>query len=122
MHDETNTLRKTDKGNRWREIVIVVLAVLLLISLSLLVVNKYIFINGGIVEPQFVIPEANGQVFDGMLPRITRTRYWPSCRKRWTKISSLFGSTPILFLPPTAKAAICALRTPPAISTACRPS
>jgi hypothetical protein len=68
MNNEPHTPQETDKGNRWREIVIVVLAALLLISLSLLVVNKYIFVNGGISEPQIVIPEANGEVFDGMLP------------------------------------------------------
>jgi|LSQX01.3.fsa_nt_gb hypothetical protein len=68
MRYETNTLQKTNKDNQRREIVIILLAVLLLISLSLLVVNKYIFINGGIVEPQLVIPESNGHVFDGMLP------------------------------------------------------
>ena len=68
MHDETKNRKHFSESNRWREIVIVVLAVLLLISLSLLVINKYIFINGGIVEPQLIIPEANGQVFDGMLP------------------------------------------------------
>lgn len=68
MHEEPNKPQKTGKGNRWREIVIVALAVLLLISLTLLVVNKYIFVSGGIVEPQIVIPEANGEVFDGMLP------------------------------------------------------
>ncbi len=71
MHNETHPPQKTDKahkGNRWRETVIILLAALLLISLSLLVVNKYILINGGIMEPQIVIPEANGEVFDGTLP------------------------------------------------------
>lgn len=56
------------KDNRWREIVIILLAALLLISLSLLVVNKYVLVNGSAVGPQFIIPEANGEVFDGMLP------------------------------------------------------
>lgn len=56
------------EGNRWRDITIIVLVVLLLISLIFLVVNKYIVVNGSTGEPQYVIPEANGQVFDGMLP------------------------------------------------------
>lgn len=68
MHEETNISRKSEKGNRRREIVIAVLVVLLLISFSLLVINKYIFVIGGVVQPNFIIPEADGEVFDGMLP------------------------------------------------------
>lgn len=68
MNHEPNTPQNADKGKRWRETAIILLVVLLLISLSLLVVNKYIFVNSGIVEPQIIIPEANGEVFDGMLP------------------------------------------------------
>lgn len=34
----------------------------------MLIVNKYIFVNGSTVEPRFIIPEANGEVFDGALP------------------------------------------------------
>ena len=68
MNNEPHTPQDTGKGNRWREIVIVALAVLLLISLSLLVANKYLFVNGNTIGPQYIIPEANGEVFDGMLP------------------------------------------------------
>jgi hypothetical protein len=68
MYEEPKPKRKATDGNRWREIVIVVLAVLLLIFLALLVTNKYLFVSGSAMEPQFVIPEANGEVFDGMLP------------------------------------------------------
>jgi len=68
MHNETNIPPKTDRASRWRETVIIALAGLLLISLSLLVVNKYIFVNGSAVRPLFIIPEAGGEVFDGMLP------------------------------------------------------
>lgn len=70
MQEEFNSKpqKQAPKGNRWRDICIIILAILLLISLSLLIVNKYIFINGSAVQPQFVIPEASGEVFDGMLP------------------------------------------------------
>lgn len=68
MHNEINAPQKTDKPGRWREIVILALTGLLLISLSLLVVNKYIIVNGGLVQPRLVIPEADGEVFNGMLP------------------------------------------------------
>jgi len=60
MHNETNIPPKTDRASRWRETVIIALAGLLLISLSLLVVNKYIFVNGSAVRPLFIIPEAGG--------------------------------------------------------------
>lgn len=66
MHEEFNSNPK--KCNRWRDICMIVLAILLLISLSLLIVNKYIIVNGSAIEPQYIIPEANGEVFDGMLP------------------------------------------------------
>jgi hypothetical protein len=68
MHEEQRSKKYLTKDSKWREIVIILLAALLLISLSLLVVNKYIFVNGDIAEPQFIIPEASGEVFDGMLP------------------------------------------------------
>jgi len=68
MSEETKEKKGSTKANKWREIIIILLAALLLISLSLLVVNKYIFVNGSIAEPQFIIPEASGEVFDGMLP------------------------------------------------------
>lgn len=68
MHNENN--QRTDhKGNRWREMVIIILAILLVLSLSLLVVNKYFIVNGSKgTEQIIVIPEANGEAFDGMLP------------------------------------------------------
>ena len=68
MYKEPKPKKNAAKENRWREIVIIALAVLLLISLALLVVNKYFIVTGSALEPQFIIPEANGEVFDGMLP------------------------------------------------------
>lgn len=68
MNEETKTKKESGKGNRRREIIIILLALLLLVSLSRLIVNKYILVNGSAVGPQFIIPEANGEVFDGMLP------------------------------------------------------
>lgn len=68
MHQFYRQRKSPSEGNRWRDITIILLAVLLLISLTLLIVNKYIFVSGNAVEPQYIIPEANGQVFDGMLP------------------------------------------------------
>lgn len=68
MSIETNSKNKGNKTNLWRDIVIAVLVILLLISLSILTVNKYIFVNGSMMQPKFIIPEANGEVFDGMLP------------------------------------------------------
>lgn len=70
MHEEFNSKprKHPTKGNMWRDICMIVLASLLLISLSLLIVNKYIIVNGSAIEPQYIIPEANGEVFDGMLP------------------------------------------------------
>lgn len=63
------TVIQTDhKGNRWREVVIIILAILLLLSLSLIVINKYFIIQGISGEQRLVIPEANGMVMDGMLP------------------------------------------------------
>ena len=120
MHTETKHKKHPADGNRWREIVIVLLAILLLISLSLLVVNKYIFVSGGVVEPQLVIPEANGQVFDGMLPTDNPDEILALLQEKVDENQS--ASTPTLFLPQTAKAAICVLRTLPGIFTPCRPS
>ncbi|HMM32754.1 MAG TPA: hypothetical protein PKB13_13380, partial [Clostridia bacterium] len=68
MSEYPKAKKEPVKRNRWREIVIFLLATLLLISLSLLIVNKYIVVNGSAVQPQYIIPEANGEVFDGMLP------------------------------------------------------
>lgn len=68
MNEETKTKVEPGKGNRWREIIIILLAILLLVSLSILIVNKYVLVNGSAVGPQFIIPEANGEVFDGSLP------------------------------------------------------
>lgn len=68
MREEPIPKKKAVKDSKWREIVIFVLAALLLLSLSLLIVNKYILINGSAVQPQFIVPEANGEVFDGALP------------------------------------------------------
>lgn len=68
MYEETKTKKETGKGNRSSEIIIILLAILLLASLSLIIVNKYVLVNGSTVGPQFIIPEANGEVFDGSLP------------------------------------------------------
>jgi hypothetical protein len=122
MHTEIKHKKHPADGNRWREIVIVLLAVLLLISLSLLVVNKYIFVNGGVVEPQLVIPEANGQVFDGMLPTDNPDEILALLQEKVDENQFAFRINANPFLPPTVKAAICVLRTLPGIFTPCRPS
>lgn len=67
MHDE-NSVKTDHKGNCWQEVIIIILAILLVISLSLLVVNKYVLVSGNGSEQIIVIPEATGEVFDGMLP------------------------------------------------------
>lgn len=67
MHNE-NGVQTDHKGNRWREMVIIILTILLVLSLSLLVVNKYVLVSGKGGEQIIVIPEATGEAFDGMLP------------------------------------------------------